>query len=66
LVPLAGQENERRENGLGFLEAHVDLAAVSAVPVECCPSETLGRLVAQDDAELERFAQADVLELGRR
>lgn len=63
----ATQGREAREHGLGLEKLHVaDLAAVAPVPAEGRTLEA-GRLrVEEDEQELERIFQADVLEVGRR
>jgi hypothetical protein len=53
-LPLTGHENQRRQDRLRFLEAHVDFSAEPAVPAEGCSRVALRRLVAQQDAELAR------------
>jgi hypothetical protein len=64
-VPLAiaGQENQRRKYGLGFLEADVDLTAEAAVPSESGARKSFRSLLAQEEAEFERLSQSYVLEL---
>jgi hypothetical protein len=63
LLSLAGQESERSENGLRFLEADVDLTTKAPMPTKRCAGEALRSLVSQEKAELEGFREADVLEL---
>jgi hypothetical protein len=58
---------EAREHRLGFGEADVvDLMAVTAVPAEGGPLESSGLVAGDEETELERLAQADVVEVGRR
>ena len=62
MLSLAGQESERSENGLRFLEADVDLTTKAPMPTKRA-GEALRSLVSQEKAELEGFREADVLEL---
>jgi hypothetical protein len=63
-LPLASEQNERRENGLSFLEAHVDLSAKAAVPAQRGSREPLRRL-SRSRRSSRGFGQTDVLEFGR-
>jgi hypothetical protein len=55
-LPFAGQERERREYRLRFLEIDLRLPAETAVPPNCGPSEPLRLLVGEQQAELEGFS----------
>jgi hypothetical protein len=52
---------------LGLGQADVgDLAAITAVPPECGPLEPVGLAIEEQERELERLDQVDVLELSGR
>jgi hypothetical protein len=55
-LALAGHQSECSQGRLRFLEAHVDFPAQAAMPAECGSWIALWRLVAEEKAELERFA----------
>ena len=62
-LSLARHDNERRQDRLRFLEAHVDLPTQAAVPAEGGTRVALRRFVSNQQAELESFCQPDVQEL---
>jgi hypothetical protein len=58
---------EACEHRLSLGEADVvDLVAVAAVPPEGGPLESSGLVAGDEETKLERLAQADVVEVGRR
>ena len=63
VLPFARQENQGREDRLRFLEADIHIPAEASKPAQRSPRVALRCLVSQEEAELERFGQADVLEL---
>jgi hypothetical protein len=57
-LPLARQENQRRQGRLRFLEAHVDLPAETSMPAQCRPPVLPARWcrVEQSSSSLERLS----------